>query len=289
MPAYKAAYPTFMPIQKEVLGGPPVYDPGVLIGEMMTVTLNPEFNSASLYGDDRAVVTKSAFRQLAITLNTTRIPIKAASMMFGETIRENNKTNISNSSDRIHDGGLLFVIGDIDEDGNDIYVLYQVYKAQFPPPNESYTTQGESISFNTPSMTGTGVALKNGDWRRKDYFATKEEAFIELAKRAQLEVELTPPELIVTSREGTETGKTIITVSPPLEAGRSYRYKSGVNLELPKYDEDASSGWTEWNGAAEIEGRTGEQVIVAEVSLDNKIKKAGVTTIISKAAEEEGA
>lgn len=56
---------------------------------------------------------------------------------------------------------------------------------------------------------------------------------------------------------------------------------------MPQYD-DIAAGWTEWDGSSEIEGQAGEPILIAEVSAENKVKRAGMTTMITKPAEEIG-
>lgn len=90
-------------------------------------------------------------------------------------------------------------------------------------------------------------------------------------------------ELTINSVEGETAGNTKITVTPTIEEGHSYKYKVATSPTMPTYDQVCSSGYTNWNGTDEITATTGQKIVVVEVDSENKTKKAGETTITSKA------
>lgn len=90
-------------------------------------------------------------------------------------------------------------------------------------------------------------------------------------------------ELTLTSSEGTEIGKTVLTVIPTLTEGNSYKYKAAANPTIPEYGVVCASGYTSWDGNAEITASTGHKIVVAEVDADNKTVGAGMTTVTAKA------
>lgn len=89
--------------------------------------------------------------------------------------------------------------------------------------------------------------------------------------------------LAVANTAGTATGKTKIAVAPALTSGNSYKYKAAESVALPSLNEVLTDGWTDWDGSAEIEAATGNQIIIAEVNSDNQAKRAGVATITAAA------
>ena len=84
------------------------------------------------------------------------------------------------------------------------------------------------------------------------------------------------------SAEGTETGKAKITVTPQKTGENTYVYKIGDSLTKPAYNEICTSGYTTWDGAAEIEAENGKQILVVEITAEKKAVKAGIGTVISK-------
>lgn len=87
--------------------------------------------------------------------------------------------------------------------------------------------------------------------------------------------------LTVTSALGSETGKTVVTVTPALGENDSYRYKTDPSSSaLPERNEDLSS-WASWDGTSEIEAEDGHKLIVCEVDANNLALKGGVATVTS--------
>lgn len=87
--------------------------------------------------------------------------------------------------------------------------------------------------------------------------------------------------LTVNSVAGANTGATKVTATPSKAPGNTYRYKTGVSVSLPAYDEDCSS-MTNWDGAADITATTGQKILIVECA-ESKARKAGIATITSKA------
>lgn len=87
--------------------------------------------------------------------------------------------------------------------------------------------------------------------------------------------------LTLTSAVGSDSGFTVITVTPTLSSGNSYRYKvdpSGV--ELPERNEDLSS-WASWDGKSEIEAEDGHKICICEVDANNLALKGGTAMVVS--------
>lgn len=84
--------------------------------------------------------------------------------------------------------------------------------------------------------------------------------------------------LSVTSTAGTSAGKTKLEVLPALSAGNGYRYKIGLDLELPDINQDVAA-WDEWNGNDEIAATAGEDIVIVEADAMGRAKKAGSATV----------
>ena len=81
--------------------------------------------------------------------------------------------------------------------------------------------------------------------------------------------------LTVTSTAGTSEGKTKLSVTPSLKSGNSYVYStSPTKIATPEYLDDAS-GYTAWNGTAEITAEDGHFIAVYEVDSKKQILKFG--------------
>lgn len=90
----------------------------------------------------------------------------------------------------------------------------------------------------------------------------------------------TLPELKVVSVAGT-AGKTLIYVNPALTGGNTYVYKTAESVDLPLADAVLTTGWTAWNGAAEIAATTGHEIAIVEINASNEAVKGGIATVTS--------
>lgn len=88
----------------------------------------------------------------------------------------------------------------------------------------------------------------------------------------------TLPELKVVSVAGT-AGKTLIYVNPALTGGNTYVYKTAASVDLPALDTVLTTGWTAWNGAAEITATTGHEIAIVEINATNEAVKGGLATV----------
>lgn len=125
-------------------------------------------------------------------------------------------------------------------------------------------------------MQGSGSFLGKGDLKEGTFNTTTRE-FVEDWTEPTLGT------LVVTSIAGTVTGDTKITVTPTLTSGNSYVYKTGTTVTLPTYNEILTTGYTVWNGTADITATTGNQILVVEIDSTSKAKKAGIATVAAKA------
>ncbi len=89
--------------------------------------------------------------------------------------------------------------------------------------------------------------------------------------------------LTVTSVAGTTTGKTQITAAPVLDPFNTYLYKTAVSITLPAFNDDLSTGWTVWDGVAEITATTGHEIAVVEIDDEKLCQAVGKTTVVAKA------
>lgn len=100
---------------------------------------------------------------------------------------------------------------------------------------------------------------------------------------AVIAIEDVMPVLKVVSAEGSSSGKTAITVTGyTLGSGDSYKYKVTDDEIVVRKGDSTASGWTSWNGSAEITAATGKHITIV-VSNTNAVVAAGETTVTAKA------
>lgn len=150
------------------------YESAFKCGELVNTSINPQYNTGSLYGDNRKVEEIRLFKTADITLGVTRIPVQAAEIMFGHKIMEDG-SEVKNTGDDGNYVGYAFITQEM-ESGAGKFRACLICKAKFNEGQVDYETQGENISFKTPSISGSALSKDNGDWCIKSpYFETEDE------------------------------------------------------------------------------------------------------------------
>ena len=182
MAFYKVKHPVIAPISSEPDNAPPVYGTGMVIGKAIQVSLTPNMNEASLYGDDGLAEYSKEFSDLDVSINTTNLPDKAHEMMFGETVSEDGSIS-STTADEAHYVGFGCVVGEV---RNNVtrYGLLWLPKVKFSVGSETYDTKGDSITWNTPTIDGKGTADNSGQWRSLAFYETEALAISALDTKA---------------------------------------------------------------------------------------------------------
>lgn len=90
------------------------------------------------------------------------------------------------------------------------------------------------------------------------------------------------PRITVTSEAGTDVGDTKITTDYTLGTNESYVYKVTDDPILVRKGDSTSSGWTSWNGTADITAAS-DKIITVAVSKSSAVIAAGNATVVAKA------
>ena len=64
-------------------------------GELVNTSVNPQYNTASLFGDNRKVEELRLLKQADVVLGVTTMPVKASNVMFGHKVKEDG-SEVSN-------------------------------------------------------------------------------------------------------------------------------------------------------------------------------------------------
>lgn len=254
------------------------YDDPFAFGKAIGLQVTPNYAEGSLYADDGQAEYDKEFSYAEVTLNTSTIPIVAHEKMFGHTVTEKNVK--FNGDDQNNDVGLGWISVE-KVNGVRSFIGNFLDKVKFSEPSEDYATRGESIEYKTPSITGRASAVDGGGWKETETFATEAEAknwiYGKFGKAMGT--------LNVQSAAGTTTGKTKLTVTPEKGESSSYMYKTGQNVTLPGYGDvcNVNSGWTPWDGMAEISAKQGDKIVVVEILTDGSTAiKSGETAVTVK-------
>ncbi len=152
------------------------YANGFVCGEAITTEVNPTYAEGKLEGDNRVVINRKKFTHAAVTMGTTRLPKQAAPIIFGHQLMEDGQER-SKVTDESRYVGYGFISKEQDPDGSIKHIAVVLYKVMFADSNNSYQTEGDNITFNTPSLSGTAIGDDDGDWCTKKPFETEDAAF----------------------------------------------------------------------------------------------------------------
>ena len=138
------------------------------IGNAVSVDINPTTNTANLYGDDMAVATDITLNEIAITIETTDIPLEDQAALLGHTFDSVEGSLTAKGSDTSPDVALLFESEKHDGDIRCVKLL----KGKFAPSQETINTKGDNLEYQVPQLTGTFVARQSdGAWKITKDFA----------------------------------------------------------------------------------------------------------------------
>lgn len=151
------------------------YSGGFKCGEAVNTSITPAYNEANLRGDNKEVRNVKKFKNAAVVLGVTHLPLVAKEVMFGHEVDTETEKEISKTTDTANYVGYGF-ISEETLDSRDVFVACVVLKVKFTEGAESYTTEGDSITFETPSISGTAVGTDNDEWKVKQVFTTEDEA-----------------------------------------------------------------------------------------------------------------
>jgi phi13 family phage major tail protein len=173
-------YPVFAPLDESTN----TYGEGVFIGKMIDCDVQDATSEASLYADDALQIYVNDYKETTITLNVSTLPIAAAAAMFGRTVNGNQITY--NKDDRAAPGGFGYIKARYNEHNVSEYIVVWHYKAKFASPGDKATTRGDSVTFNTPSISGKAMARDDGNYRDEWIFPAPAQAIAKLKSLANV-------------------------------------------------------------------------------------------------------
>ncbi len=151
------------------------YSDAFTCGKAINTTVTPNNNEGGVFADNQQTESVTEFKNASVVLGTDRLPVKAATLLFGHKTQE-DETEVSNSDDASAYVGYGFITMEV-LDGVKKYRACILHKVKFTEGEESYQTKGDSITFSTPSLSGTALADSKGNWRTKSpYFETEDKA-----------------------------------------------------------------------------------------------------------------
>ena len=265
------------------------YNQGGEIGKAVSADIEISTSEDNnLYGNNAIAETDRQFTGGTITLGTTELSQEVSRAILGAVLQKLEAiegVTDANVYELIYDNRQVtpyLGIGVIQKKKVDNAICWRAIvlcKVMFAVPSESFTTQGESIEWQTPEISGTIMRddTANQTWKREATFTTEAQAQAYLRQRLGVGVNPQLGTLTVQSSAGATSGNTQLTVSPALAPSNHYVYQTGESVTLPtEYGESvAGGGWTAWDGVSEIPATSGNEVGVVEADWQDKAVAAG--------------
>ena len=124
------------------------------LGHAISVDMNPNVETATLYGDNAAVATKTKLKEITLTIDTTDIPLEDRAIILGHTYDSTTGGVTVKGDDAAPYVAIMFEATTADDTSH----FYKFYKGKFAPTQQQIETAGENINWQTPSMEGTFIA-----------------------------------------------------------------------------------------------------------------------------------
>lgn len=238
-----------------------------------------------LFGDDRIIENDyGTFSSGTLTLNTSDLDQQTSMMLLGvrkvkRNIGEKEVTELVYDDDTKQKPMGFGIIETHQIDDVDRYRAVILAKVTPAFPAEAATTKGESIEWQTKEIEFS-IARSDEDsvtykhpWKYEAWFDNHADAFFYI--KTVLNV---LEQVNITSKAGTDTGETIITITNPV-SGASYKYNTAG--PYPTYQQDLTS-WTDLMSGDGITATNGSTLYVAQVDNKKKAVGAGTVTVVAK-------
>ena len=167
------AYIGFRKLEAAELAANNTYGTPATIGKAVSMTITPNSAEGTLYGDDMAVEHDEAFTDADIEIGATYIPVAMFQTLFGHTVATDEVTyDVDDAAPYVG----LAAYAPKKVDGTEYWEAIFLPKVKFAEPESSYETKGDSITYNTPTISGKAIADSTGVWKVTKQCATEAEA-----------------------------------------------------------------------------------------------------------------
>ena len=185
-------YAVAAPIQTEADGQAITYGKGQVIGGMMTAEISYTRNSNPLYADDRVMEEDNSITGGTIKMGVDDVNDDARVMMLGDVKEGDAGEEVYHETGESAPYVGTGYIRVRRKDNKTNYIAYWVHKAIFGIGTESAKTKGQNIEWQTPTLEGSIMGVKNNTalqtrFRERRTFTKESEARTWLNKKAGIE------------------------------------------------------------------------------------------------------
>lgn len=146
-----------------------------VLGAAISSNVSVNYTEAELYGDDGLVISVKEFASGTVTITTDDIEEDAEAELLGAEVDESGDGDIESGGDDVAPYvQLAYIAVRMKRNGTKQYRGIRYNKVQFSIPSEDYQTKGQSITFGTPTLSGTLALDSSRKWRRMSKWVNTE-------------------------------------------------------------------------------------------------------------------
>lgn len=154
-----------------------------VIGKAIQADISISVNEVYLYADDGVAESDKSFQSGTITLGIDDLSDEIQVEFLGHTQDEETGEITAKGNDENPYVGIGFY-GVKKVKGARKYRAIWLPKVQFAEPEDTNSTKGDNIEFNTPTIEGTIMLDDNGVWKKENTFDTEADAIAYLEEKA---------------------------------------------------------------------------------------------------------
>lgn len=148
---------TYAPYTSGGDGGAIVYGTGVQLADyMIRADINEERSDVSFYADDHKIDAENEVTGISVSLELANFSDALEKAFLGHVEGTGTELNVTDASAPFV--GVGFYRKERFK-GTVTYHAFWIYKIQFSKDSDSTSTKGESIEFQTESLTGNGMGV----------------------------------------------------------------------------------------------------------------------------------
>lgn len=162
------------------------YSNGLDLGKLCGTSVTPNKAEGSMYANREMSKHRDKFKNATVEVETDDFPIEAYEILFGHTVSEDKTTVSFCVDDSSNYVGYGFVGISAEGDGSeDTFTACWLHKVMFSEGANSYTAEGENITFTGHKITGIATrGVNTKEWYEMKRFATEEEAYAYIKTKA---------------------------------------------------------------------------------------------------------
>lgn len=139
------------------------YSAPVAVPGTVNIDINPATDNATLYADDGPYEAATSLGQISVSIELADLPKAVQADLLGHTIDTNTDALVSKSTDAAPYVGIAFE----SEKANGQIRYVKLAKGKFAEPEDNFQTKGESIEFQTSTITANFVVrVYDKEWKQ---------------------------------------------------------------------------------------------------------------------------